>query len=149
MAATPIEVFFVERFVQLARPGGLVAAIVPESILAGDQLAALRTWLMESMQVLAVIALPQKVFSGVGANARTGVIFGRRYTRHERDGAEPIGLSGQGCRLPKGMDVATVVLMSPDTSYPDWSLDDYLKNVPRRIEKAVRDGQIKRVADYD
>src|SRR5439155_6153954 len=34
MASTAIEVYFVERFVHLARPGCMVAMIVPERILA-------------------------------------------------------------------------------------------------------------------
>src|SRR5262249_11968791 len=84
MAGTAIEVFFMERFVQLTKPGGLIAVIVPESILASDQLAALRRWLLQEIQLLAVVGLPQKVFTGVGAKAKTGIIFARRYTLEER-----------------------------------------------------------------
>ncbi|HVC97319.1 MAG TPA: N-6 DNA methylase [Pirellulales bacterium] len=129
MAATAIEVYFVERFVRLARPGGMIAAIVPESILASDQLGLLRLRLMEWMRLLAVVVLPQKVFSGVGANARTGMIFCRRYTaaqQREVEAAQPIG---QGCRHPKGMAKKKVLMISPQTDYPDWSLEEYLSNI--------------------
>ena len=54
--------------------------IVPESILASDRLTLFRALLMEHVVLLAVVGLPQKVFTGVGANARTGIFFGRRYT---------------------------------------------------------------------
>jgi hypothetical protein len=67
IASTAIEVFFTERFVQLAKPGGIIAVILPESILASDQLAPLRRWLLQEIQLLAVVGLPQKVFTGVGA----------------------------------------------------------------------------------
>jgi len=135
MAATAIEVYFIERCARLARPGGMIAAIVPESILASDQLGLLRLRLMESMQLLAVVALPQKVFSGVVANARTGIIFGRRYTaaqQREVEAAQPVG---QGCRLPMGMVKKRVLMVSPQTDYPDWSLEGYLSNV---LEIAVQ-----------
>jgi type I restriction-modification system DNA methylase subunit len=84
LASTAIEVYFVERFVQLAKPGGMIAIIVPESILASDQLGALRAWLMEHLWLLAVVTLPQKVFTGVGANAKTGILFARRFTVQEQ-----------------------------------------------------------------
>src|SRR5262249_31655484 len=83
MARVPIEVYFVERFVQLAKPGGIIAVIVPESIMASEQLGPLRTWVMERVQLLAVVALPQKVFTGVGAKAKTGILFARRLTKAE------------------------------------------------------------------
>lgn len=78
LASTSIEVFFTERFIQLARPGGLIAVIVPQSIVASDQLAPLRAWLLRQIELVAVIGLPRKVFTGVGANANTSIIFGRR-----------------------------------------------------------------------
>lgn len=44
MASTAIEVVFTERFVRLAKPGGLIVLIVPESIVASDRLGAFRIW---------------------------------------------------------------------------------------------------------
>lgn len=79
LASTAIEVMFTERFVRLAKPGGLIAIIVPESIVASDRLGALRTWLLGRMDLLASISLPQKIFTGVGANAKTSIIFARRH----------------------------------------------------------------------
>jgi hypothetical protein len=78
LASTSIEVFFTERFLQLAKPGGLIAVIVPQSIVASDQLAPLRAWLLQQIELLAVVGLPRKVFTGVGANANTSIIFARR-----------------------------------------------------------------------
>ena len=78
LASTSIEVLFTERFIQLAKPGGLIAVIVPQSIVASDQLAPFRAWLLRQIELLAVIGLPRKVFTGVGANANTSIIFGRR-----------------------------------------------------------------------
>jgi hypothetical protein len=140
MAATAIEVYFVERFVQLARPGGMIAAIVPESILASDQLGPFRLRLMESMQLLAVVGLPQKVFTGVGANARTGIIFSRRYTAAEQREVESAPAAGQGCRLPKGMSARRVLMASPHVDSPDWTLDEYLSTVLDLVSR--RNGRV-------
>jgi type I restriction-modification system DNA methylase subunit len=81
LGATAIEVVFTERFVRLAKRGGLIAVIVPESIVASDRVGPFRTWLLGRMDLLASISLPQKVFTGVGANAKTSIIFARRLTQ--------------------------------------------------------------------
>jgi len=86
LASTAIEVMFTERFVRLAKPGGLIAVIVPESIVASDRLGPFRIWLLGKMDLLASISLPQKVFTGVGANARTSIIFARRRVQDRPDG---------------------------------------------------------------
>ena len=78
LASTAIEVFFTERFLRLAKPGGLIAIIVPESIVASDRVGPLRKWLGGQMDLLAVVSLPHKVFTGVGANAKTSIIFTQR-----------------------------------------------------------------------
>ena len=78
LAGTAIKVVFTERFVRLAKPGGLIALIVPESIVASDRLGAFRIWLLGKMDLLASVSLPQKIFTGVGANAKTSIIFARR-----------------------------------------------------------------------
>ena len=86
LAGTAIEVVFTERFVRLAKPGGLIALIVPESIVASDRLAAFRIWLLGKMDLLASVSLPQKIFTGVGANAKTSIIFARRRVQDRPDG---------------------------------------------------------------
>jgi hypothetical protein len=91
MAATAIEVYFVERFLRLARPGGMIAMILPDSILSSDQLGSLRSWFMDNARLLAVVALPRHVFTGVGAKAVTGIVFAQRYTAAEQK-------KSSGCR---------------------------------------------------
>jgi hypothetical protein len=86
MAGTAIEVVFTERFVRLAKPGGLIALIVPESIVASDRLGAFRIWLLGKIDLLASVSLPQKIFTGVGANAKTSIIFARRCVQDRPDG---------------------------------------------------------------
>jgi type I restriction-modification system DNA methylase subunit len=115
MAATAVEVYFVERFVRLAKPGGWIAMIVPESILSSDQLSPLRQWVLTQARMYAVIGLPQKVFTGVGANARTGIVFLRRLTAAE---------SRPGARRRRH----NVLMGNPHDDRPGY-LSDYLAGV--------------------
>ena len=124
LAGTAIEVVFTERFVRLAKPGGLIALIVPESIVASDRLGAFRIWLLGKMDLLASVSLPQKIFTGVGANAKTSIIFARRRVQDRPDG---------WCR-PDTLDNSLVedqpiFLAAPRLDAPGFSHESYLARV--------------------
>ncbi|MNJ46254.1 putative type I restriction enzymeP M protein [compost metagenome] len=67
-----IELLFIMRALDLLKPGGRAAIIIPQSVLTGESSAqiSLRRWLISRNQVEAVIMLPGKVFNpfvGIGA----------------------------------------------------------------------------------
>lgn len=137
LASTAIEVFFMERFVQLAKPGGLIAVIVPESIVASDQLAPLRTWLLTEMYLLAVVSLPQKVFLGVGANAKTSVVFARRRLR-PRKAAPLVAVTPEEPSSEEFEDPGTgpaVQMAAPNPSAPGFCLEGYLADVLQHVRE--------------
>jgi len=74
----PIEILFLERFVQLARPGGHIAIIIPDGILANARLSYVREWLWEHTEVKAVASLPQHTFFRHGAAAKAWVLALRK-----------------------------------------------------------------------
>jgi hypothetical protein len=139
LASTAIEVFFMERFVQLAKPGGLIALIVPESIVASDQLGPLRTWLRTQMQLLAVVSLPQKVFAGVGANAKTSIVFARRRLRTKPGNRRlPAGPPADAPAAAEAGDDGPALLMAAPgngAGAPGFNLDDYLADVLKHLRR--------------
>ena len=58
MRAFPVELLFVERALQLTRPAGWLALILPEGILANARQQGARDWLLARAEVQAVVALP-------------------------------------------------------------------------------------------
>jgi len=70
-----IEVLFLERFVQLARPGGEVAIILPEGIFANSNLRYVREWLVNNFTIRAVVGLPRETFKDMGTTAKTAVLY--------------------------------------------------------------------------
>lgn len=124
LASTAIEVMFTERFLRLARRGGLIAIIVPESIVASDRLGPFRMWLLGRMDLLASISLPQKVFTGVGANAKTSIIFARRRMRDRVNGwCSPEALEHQ----PE--HDRPIFLAAPRLDAPGFTVESYLARV--------------------
>jgi type I restriction enzyme M protein len=58
-----VEILFIERCVQLLKPGkGRLAMIVPQSILNNPGLAYVRKWILANTRILAVIELPVETF---------------------------------------------------------------------------------------
>jgi hypothetical protein len=124
LASTAIEVMFTERFVRLTKPGGLIAVIVPESIVASDRLGLFRIWLLGKMDLLASISLPQKVFTGVGANAKTSIIFARRLLQNR-----PSGWYSPHALEESTEDDSLIFMAAPRLDAPGFSLENYLARV--------------------
>jgi predicted RNA methylase len=76
--AMPSEVRFLLRALDLARPGGLVALVLPSGVLANERLRPLRAGLLERASPLAVIALPRQTFSRAGTSALCSLVLLRR-----------------------------------------------------------------------
>jgi len=75
----PIELLFIERFIQLAKPGGWIAIIIPDGILANSSLQYVREFIVDRAKVLAIVSLPRETFKQVGTNAKTSILFLRKY----------------------------------------------------------------------
>ncbi|MCD6327876.1 N-6 DNA methylase [bacterium] len=75
-----VEILFLERFIQLARPTGLVRIILPMNILANTNLQYVRDFILKNLWVEAVISLPRHTFGGT--SAKTAVLFGQKKGKH-------------------------------------------------------------------
>ena len=70
-----IEVLFLERFVQFAKPDGMIAIILPEGVLANRSLKYVREWIILEHIVHAIVSLPGETFKNTGTTAKTNILF--------------------------------------------------------------------------
>jgi len=77
------------------------------------------------------VSLPQKVFVGVGANARTSVVFARRRLRPKNmDNRTAIAPRDDAPEDTEDNGTSpTVQMAAPNTSAPGFSLEEYLSTV--------------------
>ncbi len=75
---TAIDLLFVERSMHLAKPGGLIAFIMPEGFFANTRLQRVRDWVLERSAVLGVVGLPDTVFRRCYVKAKTEIVFLRK-----------------------------------------------------------------------
>ena len=81
-SAVPPDQLFVERCLQLLRPGGRLAIVLPDSILTNPGLRGLRAWLLSKARVVASIDLPKETFQPY-TGTQTSVLLLQKKTDEE------------------------------------------------------------------
>lgn len=80
----PIEILFVERFIQLVKPGGWIAAIIPDGILSNSNAHYVRDFIAGKTKVEAIVSLPRETFKQAGTSAKTSILFLRKLNEIEK-----------------------------------------------------------------
>lgn len=78
-SAVSLEIVALERCLQLLRPGGRLAIVLPDSVLSNRSAAGVRDWIGQRARVRAVFSLPVETFSPFGANIKTSILVLRKY----------------------------------------------------------------------
>ncbi|MFG2110176.1 N-6 DNA methylase [Micromonospora chersina] len=80
----PPEILFIERCVQLLKPGtGRFALVIPNGILNNPALGYVRTWLATNVQILAVVDMARELFQPKN-DTQTSVVLARRLSVDEK-----------------------------------------------------------------
>lgn len=66
---------FTNRCLEFIAPGGKLAIVLPDSILANSSMQDVRDWILRWARLKAVISLPQETFTPYGAGVKTSIIF--------------------------------------------------------------------------
>jgi type I restriction enzyme M protein len=82
------DVLFLERALELLRPGGRLGIVLPYNKASGDSFAGVRRWLVERARVLAIVGLPRETFLP-HTSQRTFVLFAQKRKRSRSFAADP------------------------------------------------------------
>jgi len=74
----PIELLFVERALQLARPGGWIIQVLPDSLFSNTIHQKSRDWFLERMDLRCIVKLPNSIFRRNRLNVQTCMLLARR-----------------------------------------------------------------------
>ena len=74
------EIVFVERCLNLLKPGGRMGIVLPDGNLNNPSLAWLRRWCEGKARILAIVGLPEETFRSANATVKASLIFLRRFT---------------------------------------------------------------------
>jgi type I restriction enzyme M protein len=79
------EVLFIERCLNLLKPGGRMAIVLPEGVLNNSNLQNVRDFVEQHAKILLIVSIPQDVFVASGATVKPSLLFFKKFTNEERD----------------------------------------------------------------
>lgn len=78
------ELLFIERCLDLLKPGGRLGIVLPEGVFNNPSLAYVREFCEDRAFIRAVISLPQETFISSGASVKASLLFMEKFTEEER-----------------------------------------------------------------
>lgn len=73
------EVLFIERCLDLLKPGGRMGIVLPEGVLNSNNLEVVRDYFESRAKILLLVSLPQDVFVSSGATVKTSLVFLKKF----------------------------------------------------------------------
>lgn len=108
------EIVFIERTLNLLKPGGRAALVLPDGVLDNVQFKKVRSFIESQAKILNITSIPYDVFLSSGANIKPSLVFLQKYkegegkednysltiTRVENAGISSTGQASDGNQLP-------------------------------------------------
>lgn len=79
------EVLFIERCLNLLKPGGRMGIVLPEGVLNNDNLQKARDFVEGKAKILLIVSIPQDVFMASGATVKPSLLFFKKFTEDEEN----------------------------------------------------------------
>lgn len=78
------EVLFIERCLNLLKPGGRMGIVLPEGVLNNANLQNVRDYFESIAKIVLITSIPQDVFVASGATVKPSLLFFRKFTLEEK-----------------------------------------------------------------
>ncbi len=80
------EILFIERCLELLKPGGRMGIVLPEGVFNNPSLAYVREFCEDRAFIKALVSLPQETFFSSGASVKASLLFMQKFK--EKEGAD-------------------------------------------------------------
>lgn len=78
------EVLFIDRCINLLKPGGRLGIVLPEGVLNNTNLQNVREYFEGRAKILLIVSIPQEVFMAAGATVKPSLMFFKCFTEDEQ-----------------------------------------------------------------
>ncbi|MDR0231233.1 MAG: N-6 DNA methylase [Dysgonamonadaceae bacterium] len=83
LMSTLTEVLFIERCLNLLKPGGRMGIVLPEGVLNNTNLQKVREFVESKAKIVLIVSIPQDVFIASGATVKPSLLFFKKFTEEE------------------------------------------------------------------
>ena len=77
------ETLFIERCLNLLKPGGRMGIVLPEGVLNNSDLQRFREFVEGKAKILLIVSIPSDVFKASGATVKPSLMFLKKFTEEE------------------------------------------------------------------
>lgn len=130
------EVLFMERCLNLLKPGGRMGIVLPEGVLNGSALQKVRDFFESSAKILLITSIPQDVFVASGANIKPSLLFFKKFTKEEQQ---------------QYNDIVNQVKKEIDEKYKIeiLEIDNQLSNDKKAHQKALKEIEKRKEQEFE
>jgi type I restriction enzyme M protein len=121
------EILFMERCLDLLRPGGRLGIVLPEGILSNPSLTYVREFCENRAFIRAIVSLPQETFLSSGASVKASLLFLQKFSVDEQKQFDAL------------LKASLADAKSAETRY----FDSQVKTLQERIAEAKESGRIE------
>lgn len=146
------EILFIERCLDLLKPGGRLGIVLPEGVFNNPSLAYVRQFVEDRAFVRAVVSLPQETFFSSGASVKASLLFLQKFSeaeqadfdakqadaRQEVEAAHADEIAAEHTRLQAAIDAAKVAKDSEARKAAAKALAEYDKRMAAKIAEEAR-----------
>lgn len=141
------EILFIERSLQLLKPYGRMAIVVPDGILTNTSLGYVRQWIIDNAKILAVVSLPPETFVPYGAGTKASIIFLQKIPKDKLEKlkeegypifmatVEKIGYDVRGRLLFKTDEEGNIIKDSAGNPIIDTDIYEVIREFKKFIER--------------
>lgn len=155
------EILFIERCLDLLKPGGRLGIVLPEGIFNNPSLAYVREFCEDRARILAVVSLPQETFNSSGASVKASLLFVQKFTEREQadfnarqaaahnetDAKHAAAIAAETSRLELAIAAAKVARNADARKVAQGELRDFLKRMDELKTREAR-ALLKQRFDY-
>lgn len=81
--STSTEILFIERCLNLLKPGGRMGIVLPEGVLNNSRLQKTREFIESRAKIVLITSIPQNAFIASGVNIKPSIVFLKKFTEEE------------------------------------------------------------------
>tara|TARA_R110002050_G_scaffold167946_2_gene299010 strand:- start:1994 stop:4261 length:2268 start_codon:yes stop_codon:yes gene_type:complete len=93
--STLTEVLFIERCLNLLKPGGRIGIVLPEGVLNNSNLQKIRDFVESKAKIVLITSIPQDVFIASGATVKPSLLFFKKFTEEEAKTYKKVALQAK------------------------------------------------------
>lgn len=138
--STLTEVLFIERCLNLLKPGSRMGIVLPEGVLNNTNLQKIREFVESKAKILFITSIPQDVFIASGATVKPSLLFFKKFTEEEAKKYNTVAAKAEKDSLKKYQPEIKAVqdkLEMKGKQAPDAEVKKQLKAELRLLEEKI------------